>query len=61
MVLPLSMSGPWNEVTKLPIVSVICEPHLWADEQDLPVMDDHTAVVNDILVYDWPVFKRVEF
>jgi hypothetical protein len=32
------------------IVPVIGHPHLWSDEDDLAIVDDHSAVVWDVLV-----------
>lgn len=54
MVLPLPMFLPRREVPQLAIVSVIGEPHLRADEEDLFVMNDNTAVIDHVLVHYGP-------
>ena len=41
---------PGGEVSHLPIVPVIRKPHLRADEENLVVVNDDTAVVDDVLV-----------
>ena len=48
------MLGPRRKVAHFTIVAVVCEPHLWPDEQNLAVVDDEAAVVDDILVYHGP-------
>ena len=55
VVLPLVPLHPRREVAQLAIVAVVREPHLWADEKDLAVVDDHAAVVYHVLVYHRPV------
>ena len=54
MIFYLTMLLPCSEITHLAVVSVVGEPHLGADEKDLPIMYDYPAVVDDILVDDWP-------
>ena len=58
VVLPLARLHPRCEVPQLAIVAVIREPHLWANEQDLAVVDDHAAVVYHVLVHHRPVRLR---
>ena len=41
---------PSGEVSHLAIVPVIRKPHLRADEENLVVVNDDTAVVDDVLV-----------
>jgi hypothetical protein len=48
------MFCPRSEVSELTIISVIGKPHLWAYEQDLPVVCNDTTVINHVLVYNWP-------
>jgi len=55
VVFPLLMLHPRGKVSKFTIVSVVREPHLWPNEQNLLVVDDDAAVVNDVLVDDGPV------
>lgn len=43
---------PWDEVSHLPIVSIVCEVELRANEQDLAVEDDDTAVVSVVAMHD---------
>lgn len=54
MVFHLPMLHPWREPAKLPIVSVVRHPHFRSNEQDLPVVNDDTAVVDHVLVGDRP-------
>ena len=49
------MLHPWREVSKFSIVSVVSKPHLGSDEGNLSIIDNHATVVDDILVYDWPI------
>jgi len=48
------MFCPRSEISELTIISVIGKPHLWAYEQDLPVVCNDTTVINHVLVYNWP-------
>lgn len=53
------MFAPWSEPAQLPVISVVGHEHLWADQQDLSIQNDDSAVVLDILVHHWPMlFKR---
>ena len=54
VVLPLTMLHPWREVPHFAIITVVRKPHFGTDQQDLFVVNDHPAVVNHVLVYDWP-------
>ena len=61
VVLPLARLHPRCEVTQLAIVAIIRKPHLWANEEDLAIVDDHAAVVYHILVHHRPVrYARYE-
>ena len=51
----LPVLRPWREVPQLSIISIVSHPHLRSDVKDLVVVDDHTTVVDDVLVYNWPV------
>lgn len=55
MILPLPVLHPGTKVPHFSVVSIICEPHLRANEQNLFVVHDHTAIVNHILVYYGPI------
>lgn len=48
------MLHPWREVSHLAVITIIRKPHLGTNEQDLLVVNDHPAVVDHVLVYDWP-------
>lgn len=37
------------------IIAIIRHPHLWPDEENFAVVDDHSAIVRDVLVQDRPV------
>lgn len=54
MVFGLSVLRPWREVSQFAVVAVVSHPHLRADKQDLSVVDDNAAVVDDILVRHGP-------
>ena len=54
MVLNLTVLHPRREPSQLTIVSVIRQPHLWADEQNFSVVNDNPAIVDYILVCDRP-------
>lgn len=54
MVLPLTMLHPGSEITHFAIVTRVCEPHFGPDQEDLSVVDDHPAIVDDIFVDDRP-------
>lgn len=60
MILPLSMLRPRCEVPHLTIITVIGKPHLRADKQNLSVVYDDPAVIDYVLVYDWPVIHRTK-
>lgn len=55
VVLGAPMLHPRCEPAQLAIVTVIGEPHLWADEENLAAVNDYTTVIYDILVHDGPV------
>jgi hypothetical protein len=59
MILPLPGLGPGSEISKLAIVAVVGKPHFRANENDFLVVYDHAAIVNDILVSDWPEHQVV--
>jgi hypothetical protein len=48
------MFRPRREEPKLTIITVIRQPHFWADEKYLLVVNDDTAVVNHVLVHYGP-------
>ena len=48
------MLCPWRKIPQLAIVAVISQPHLRANEQNLPIVDDDPAIVYHILVYHGP-------
>jgi len=49
------MLHPGGKVSEFTIISVVREPHLWPNEEDLLVVNDDAAVVNNVLVDDGPV------
>ena len=57
MVLRGPVLHPRREPPELAVVAVVRHPHLWANEQNLTVVDDDPAVVDHILVCDGPVRK----
>ena len=57
MIFDLPVLHPRGEVAQLPVVSIVRQPHLWANVKDLVVVDDHTTVVDDVLVDDRPIFS----
>ena len=54
MVLRGPVLHPRREPPELAVVAVVRHPHLWANEQNLTVVDDDPAVVDHILVSDGP-------
>jgi hypothetical protein len=54
MVFTLSVLRPWCEISKFAIVPVICQPHLRAYKQDLFVVYDNAAIIDDVLMNDRP-------
>jgi hypothetical protein len=48
------MLRPWRKPTELPVVTVVGEPHLGTNEEDATVVNDDSAVVDDVLVGDGP-------
>jgi hypothetical protein len=53
------MLVPRSEIPKFAIVSIVSQPHLWTDEEDLSVVNDDSTVVDHILVHDWPGMKDI--
>jgi len=37
------------------VVPIVGHPHLWSDQQDLPVMNDDSTIIIVVLVRHWPV------
>lgn len=54
MIFDLTVLHPRCEVSKLSVVSVVGQPHLWADMKDFVIVDDHSAIVDHVLVDDGP-------
>ena len=54
MLFPLAMLRPGRKIPQLAIVTVISKPHLRTNEQNLPIVDDDSAIVYHILVYHRP-------
>ena len=54
MVFGLTMLLPRGEIAHLSVVTIICKPHLWADEDDLTVMNNDSTIVVYVLVNNWP-------
>ena len=48
------MLHPRCKVSHLTVITIIRKPQLGTDQQDLLVVNDHPAVVDHVLVYDWP-------
>lgn len=60
VILDLPMLHPWSEVPHLSVVAVVREPHLRADVEDLPAVDDDSAVVDHILMHDRPGIRFIK-
>lgn len=54
VVFPFMMLSPCCEMAEFAVVAIIRKPHLGTDEYDLAIVNNHTAVICDILVHDWP-------
>ena len=50
------VSVPRSEESLLPVVSVVGQIYLRADEHDLTVEYEHSAVVADIVVHYWTTY-----
>src|SRR5690348_6437655 len=55
MFLPFPMFVPWGKISQFTIISIVCEPHFGSDEQDFTRVNNHTAVVQNILMNCRPV------
>ena len=54
VILNLSVLHPWREPAEFAIVSIVGHPHLRANEKDFGVVDYNSAIVDDVLVHNWP-------
>ena len=54
MIFPLMVLCPWSEIPHLPVITIVGKPHLWADQEDLRVVNDNTTIVENISMDDWP-------
>jgi hypothetical protein len=54
MVLSLAVFLPGREVAKFTIVAIVGHEHLWANKKNLAIVDDNSAVIDDVFVYDRP-------
>jgi hypothetical protein len=45
-------------IPEFAIITIICQPHLGPDEEDLRIVNDYTAVIDDILVYNRPAKRK---
>ena len=43
---------PRCEIPHLPVVAIVCQPHLGSNEEELATVNEHTAVVSHIAVPD---------
>jgi hypothetical protein len=53
------MLHPGSKVPHFAVVSVVGEPHLRANEQDLSVVYNDTAIVNHVLVHHGPIIYSI--
>ena len=60
MIFHLSMFHPRCEVSHFTIIAVVREPHLRADVENLPTVDDYATVVDDILVDHRPCYRDLK-
>lgn len=60
MIFPLPMFCPRCEITQFTIISIIGEPHFGANKENLLVMDDYSAIIDDVLMHDGPNFGCVQ-
>ena len=54
MILTLMRFHPWSEVPEFTVVSSICHPHLWTNENDFAIVNDYATVVDNVFVHDRP-------
>lgn len=54
VVFDLAVLHPRRKPPQLTVVAVVRHPHLRANEEYLAIMDNNTAVVDDVLVYHRP-------
>ena len=57
VVLDFSMLHPRRKITQFSVVAIVGHPHLRPDVENLVVVYDYSAVVNDVFVYDGPTFN----
>ena len=48
---------PGSEPSHLSIVAIHSKVDFWSDQQNLPVVENHTAVVTNVLVHHRPIKK----
>lgn len=53
-VVRLSFTRPGGEIPHLPIVPIVCKPHLGSDEEDASIVEQQSTVVQDRAVQHWP-------
>lgn len=58
MVFPLAIFGPRCEVSHFAVVSVVCQPHLRSYEEDFAIMQNHTAIVDHVLMHNGPEVRK---
>lgn len=61
MVFDLAMLHPRRKPPQLAVITIVRHPHLRADEEDLSVVNNNTAVVDDVLVNHRPVDSPYQF
>lgn len=54
VIFSLTMFCPSREVAHLTVISVVRQPHLWPNKENLTIMDDDSAVIDDVLMNDRP-------
>lgn len=57
MILALAVLCPRGKVPHFSIISVVREPHLRSNKENLSVINNNTTVIDNILVDDGPVAK----
>ena len=57
MIFDLFVFLPASEPTHFAVIAIISKPHLRTNQEYSVIVDDDTAVVQDILMYNWPSYR----
>ena len=52
------MLHPRSKPSRFSVVSIVCEPHFWSNQENLAIVKDDSTIVDDVLVHDGPIERR---